>query len=134
MKNIITTLFLSALICGCQPTATKWEYRTEVVETDPKHILESKIALRKAYPTLDTSANDGDERFGRWALDNLEFNKLGQEGWELVSAVTQTETVWPTLDVRRNFDGSKFVAEREKISNTRTSRIIFIFKRPLTSR
>lgn len=50
-----------------------------------------------------------------------ELNKLGDEGWELVSTYTTIETKFP------NFGNKKYVVGIR--DNTRTEKICFVFKR-----
>ena len=49
------------------------------------------------------------------------LNKMGKEGWELVSAYTETGTAFP------NFGSSEYVTGIR--DNTRTSVVNFVFKR-----
>ncbi len=54
-----------------------------------------------------------------------QLNKLGEEGWELVSVYTTTETVFPNFGNKEYHTGVK--------SNTRTQTVNFVFKRFVTN-
>lgn len=55
-----------------------------------------------------------------------EFNKLGNEGWELVSSSVIIETTFPNFGNEDYHTGIK--------SNTKTKEIIYIFKRKVTKK
>jgi hypothetical protein len=125
MKTPLIILSLGALLCGCQPNQPapkNWEYRTEIIESDPAHVATNNAAVYSQLPNADISQAYGTEKFGRFAVSASDYAKLGRDGWELVSVVPQTETVWPML---KDYSGSS-----SKYPNTRTSRLILFFKRP----
>lgn len=53
------------------------------------------------------------------------FNKLGKEGWELVGTYTEINTAFP------NFGSSEYVTGIR--TNTRTTVVNFVFKRPYSN-
>ena len=97
MKKTLLAITLALAMCSCGNS--KWEYKTMTIE---------------GY-----AAND----YQRASIENPEsqLNKLGEEGWELVSSYTQEETVFP------NFGNSEYVTGLR--SNTRTSKVVFVLKR-----
>ncbi|MFZ4400930.1 MAG: DUF4177 domain-containing protein [Bacteroidales bacterium] len=103
--NFIIVLFGILLLFGCQ-TNEKWEYKVLTV------------------------SNDGFDRTGSTAMNatkisptESEFNKLGIEGWELVTSYLELETAYP------NFGNDSYVTGLQP--NIRPQRAIFIFKRHL---
>ncbi|MGD1089809.1 MAG: hypothetical protein ABR955_13975 [Verrucomicrobiota bacterium] len=136
MKNILCIIAAAALLCGCnKPTETpllqKWEYKIVEVENFAHSMQgyyesEAKTNLNESVTGMALENED----IGEFNLDQppgnstdlgqygMSINVLGQEGWELVSAIPQTETTHPI-----NHD--------EIIASVRTGKIIFIFKRPI---
>jgi hypothetical protein len=143
MKTTIAIIFV-ALICGCKPTAPatapiqKWEYKVVVIE-NIEHYLHNASVGQEHLRMSDASAGDFNLDINAPIsftdqLYNLNIQKLGQEGWELVSAVPQTETN-PDAETGENWgidsQGKAGFLNYRKFSNTRTGAIILIFKRPV---
>lgn len=111
MKNLTVSLILFVGLCislisltGCDNgKAGKWEYRAYVVN----------------------GLDDGDFRSKFVFPDLEELNKLGEEGWELVSTYEQLETAHP------NYGNEKYVTGLQ--ANVRTGAVVFLFKRPKSS-
>ena len=103
--TIIFTLMCLLAVCSCQKNS-KWEYKVFSV------------------------SNEGFERSGDEALKSTkvtptesEINKLGLEGWELVTSYLELETAHP------NFGNESYVTGLQP--NIRPQRAILIFKRHL---
>ena len=118
----ILTIILAALLCGCRPA--KWEYKVEVVPNTA--IAAESAALSEAVKNEtsgDEHLRDAKRDAGEFKLDEIsgpfQLYKYGINGWELVAAIPQTETIGDA----HNYSGEKF-------SNVRTRNIILIFKRP----
>jgi hypothetical protein len=129
MKIHLYTLAAAALLAGCgKPTTAlapvRWEYKTVEME-NYEHFRESVF-----YYEIETNAevglehtaaslrSDGSFLFSLSGKYGVDFNSLGSEGWELVSAIPQIETTHP-------------ISHDEVIAAVRTGKIILIFKRPL---
>ena len=107
----ITVTFCAAiLLMGCGASSkeasqavAKWEYRVvDIVGEDASEKADFK-ALTFSDPTTM-------------------LNRLGSEGWELVSSYTEESTVFP------NFGNDSYVNGLR--DNARTSVVHFVFKRP----
>ena len=120
LSALLCAICASAFICGCKPAptiATKWEYKT--VEADNY----AHAAVQEAYLVMKTNSDQGlrdirssENSIGGFWMDDL--YKYGQDGWELVAAVPQIETV----------DAKDY--DDRRIANVRTGKIILLFKRP----
>ena len=104
MKKIIVLLFVAAIFTACS-NEKKWEYKELVVEG---YSYEFAGEQSKMYSRM----------FGS---NESKLNQMGQQGWELVSSYPIIETVHP------NFGDKRYVTGLQP--NTRTSKIVFIFKR-----
>jgi hypothetical protein len=134
MKIIVSVLFTAALLCGCQkhetpkPAANKtqqWEYKTVEVENYAhgqaiKALYESETNLDLMVKHLFfANSHDGSFEFsGGYDKYSVDLYKLGSDGWELIAAVPQLET-----EPNAQYENTRF-------NNTRTGKIILIFKRP----
>lgn len=104
MKKILFIVCLLAIIsCGTKEQA--WEYKIVKVAGKDAEILADYGSL--VYGDQTTM-----------------FNKMGKEGWELVSTYTEVATVFP------NFGNSEYVTGIRE--NVRTNVVNFVFKRPNT--
>ena len=101
MKKILLAFCMVALLASCSKNSP-WEYKVVKVAGKPAETLADYGAL--VY---------GDQ--------TAMLNKMGKEGWELVSTYTETATAFP------NFGNSDYVTGIR--DNTRTSVVNFIFKR-----
>ena len=145
MKIIVSVLFAAALLCGCQKSETPkpatpepatnriqtWEYKVVEVANYARYqameaLFESDTnsALGKFHLNL-AERRDGSFEFGAsydtnktYEKYDVDFYRLGSDGWELVAAVPQLETE-PSAQYRNT-----------RFNNTRTGKIILIFKRP----
>jgi len=143
MKIIVSVLITAALLCGCQkPAAPKpatnkiqcWEYKVVTVANYARyvrHIALSQMLTNEAAreQLLWAERVPGWFDFDAIYATNMtyekyivDFDRLGSDGWELVSAVTLLETIpdaqYGTENHPKEFD------------NTRTGEIILFFKRP----
>ena len=82
------------------------------------------------YKVIEVNAGGNNDRIGSHALnvrtiniDKSELNRLGQEGWELVSSYLEMETAYP------NFGDERYVTGLQP--NIRPQKVVLIFKRPL---
>lgn len=100
-------LFLCCLVAlaltSCGIKEQSWEYKVVKVAGKQAEILADYGAL--VYGDQTTM-----------------LNKMGKEGWELVSTYTETATAFP------NFGNSEYVTGIRE--NVRTSVVNFVFKRP----
>ena len=101
MKKILFSLCMVAFLVSCNKN-TPWEYKVVKVAGKPAEELADYGPL--VY---------GDQ--------TAMLNKMGKEGWELVSTYTETATSFP------NFGSSEFVTGIR--TNTRTCVVNFVFKR-----
>lgn len=88
-----------------------WEYRTEVVSAKTSTLADD---LGGEFPKLASAYFD---------LDDEVLSRLGAYGWELVGSEVEVETVHP------NFGKGDYVTGLQP--NTRPSRLILFFKRPV---
>jgi len=140
MKIILCLIAITALLTGCgqnpapQTKIAHWEYKIVMVENF-EHAMRhfASAELRTNIDLGLQHLQQSDAAAGNFVLDtgNAEMNennsgvdtyKLGNEGWELVSAVPQIETI-PDAKFSVGRDYKPFV-------NIRTGKIILIFKRP----
>ena len=105
MKKFAVSLFMFMVLgislsslTGCDKTK-HWEYRAYIVNG----IDEGDFRSKTVFPDLE------------------ELNKLGEEGWELVSTYEKLETAHP------NYGNEKYVTGLQ--ANTRTGAVVFLFKR-----
>lgn len=107
MKKIINCIIafvcLIALFASCNKD-TKWEYKT----------IKIKGGTEYQYPEANPLT---------FETPDDELNQMGEEGWELVTAYPEIETKFP------NFGNKEYVTGLQ--SNTRTTAIVFVFKRNL---
>lgn len=109
-------LFSFIFLVGCSQNNT-WEYKIYKV-TNSMDFLdmkdeELKIEMQKiSEPYFNIPVE--------------ELNKLGQEGWELVSSSTIIETKFPNFGNEDYHTGIK--------DNTKTKEIIFVFKRKMRTK
>ena len=101
MKKILLALCVVAFLASCSKN-NPWEYKVVKVAGKPAEELADYGAL--VY---------GDQ--------TAMLNKMGKEGWELVSTYTETGTSFP------NFGNSEYVTGLR--TNTRTVVVNFVFKR-----
>jgi hypothetical protein len=131
MKTFFYFLAITILVCGCNkppsaPVVQKWEYKVIEVENFEHSMKEQAEA--ESSTNIDQAIKDenyanadagdfnlnivGAESLGWKEKYAADLDKLGKDGWELVAAIPQTETL-----------------KAEDFSNTRTGKIILIFKR-----
>lgn len=104
----IVVAVLLAIFVAMNARHVYWQYKTVEVlaEVAPGAILDNQKALAyKAIPDQQTM-----------------LNKLGEEGWELVSTFIEHETAHP------NFGKEDYVTGLQP--NTRPQRLVCIFKKP----
>lgn len=104
MRNFFVLLICALLFSACMPTAkapAKWEYKIVKMSGQNYNDFVS-LSFEDQTPML---------------------NRMGKEGWELVSSFTEIETVHP------NFGNSEYVTGIRE--NTRTNVIAFVFKRQI---
>ena len=102
MKKGILIFCMIATLFSCGSKNEQWEYRVV------------KVAGKNAEMMAD---------FGSLVFSDQTamLNKMGKEGWELVSTYTETGTSFP------NFGNSEYVTGLR--TNTRTVVVNFVFKR-----
>ncbi|MBO4803977.1 MAG: FKBP-type peptidyl-prolyl cis-trans isomerase N-terminal domain-containing protein, partial [Muribaculaceae bacterium] len=105
MKKLSVSLLLFMGLCvtlssltGCNKNK-HWEYRAYTVNG----IDEGDFRSKTVFPDLEA------------------LNKLGDEGWELVTTYEKLETAHP------NYGNEKYVTGLQ--ANTRTGAVVFLFKR-----
>jgi hypothetical protein len=146
-------ILATTLLCGCSKPATptttsaeskiqRWEYKVVTVENFAGYLKES--AFQESLTNTDLGLKhdrDADSGAGSFLFDGAQgggkyyadLYYLGNDGWELVSAVPQLETV-PDAE---KFHGQDFDSASGTLkdgythfNNVRTGKIILIFKRP----
>jgi hypothetical protein len=93
--------------------------------TNTNNTTSQRVTWEYKIISSNNHYNDDDTKEGPWFISNQELmlNKMGIEGWELVSTYTEIATAFPNFDWRDNYiSGIR--------SNTRTTVINFVFKRP----
>lgn len=103
-KNVFVWAFVMLALTAC--SGTNWEYKTLSVSNQSAG---------------DDSSYLTDVSRSKFALTDNDLNKLGAEGWELVSVYTLNETSFP------NFGSSEYVTGIRE--NVRTAAIKLVFKR-----
>jgi hypothetical protein len=103
--NLIIMLFSILILSGCQ-TNERWEYKVLSVSSEGLDRTSSD-----AFKTTYVSPTES------------ELNKLGAEGWELVTSYLELETAYP------NFGSESYVTGLQP--NIRPQRAILLFKRHL---
>ncbi len=93
-------------------TQTQWEYRHLAI--DAEATMDIPIGKEKLKDFLPQSVQ---------GVPLKELQRLGREGWELVAAFSEVETVHP------NFGKEDYVTGLQP--NVRASRMICILKRPI---
>lgn len=106
MKKVFFILFIVLGLVACtktneEQTIQKWEYYS---------LIEKGRAI----------SNFGENSIG---VPTAKLDTLGSQGWELVDAYTRIETVHP------NYGNEQYVTGLQ--SNTRTSFVVYVFKRPI---
>ena len=102
MKKVIILLSMIATLVSCGSNNKQWEYKVvKVAGTDTEVMAD--------FGTLV------------FADQTSMLNKMGKEGWELVSTYTEIGTSFPT------FGNSEYVTGLR--TNTRTVVVNFVFKR-----
>lgn len=101
MKKFLFALCMIAILASCTNN-NQWEYKVVKVAGKSAEVLADYGAL--VY---------GDQ--------TAMLNKMGEEGWELVSTYTEIATVFP------NFGNSEYVSGIR--DNTRTCVVNFVFKK-----
>lgn len=107
LNGFIMLCFILILL-GCQKEE-KWEYKV-------LSILNEGYELSGSEALKPTSINPTES----------ELNKLGSEGWELITSYLELETAHP------NYGDEKYVTGLQP--NIRPQRAVLIFKRQLKSR
>jgi hypothetical protein len=95
------------------------------VVASPQEVWEYKVLKVEAEPNTSQSKRET-ERAGLIELPESKLNRLGLEGYELISLVVEFETVWP------NFGDREFVTGIQP--NVRPSAIVMTFKRKTTKK
>lgn len=101
---LIAAIYAGLVIASCskKEEPQKWEYKT-------------LISWAEISSELDFFNNNS------IPVPEKDLNKLGEEGWELVSVYTRIQTVHP------NFGNKKYVTGLQP--NTRTHGVFYVFKR-----
>lgn len=100
------------ILTSCNKVS-KWEYKTVYFESErfegkDKGYKKNDEFFKNAVSSTSVIPSDA------------ELNKIGKDGWEMVSSYLEMETVFPNLlAVGANVDGLK--------SNTRPQRLVVIF-------
>lgn len=120
-KSKATTILFIAVIasamCGCNKKPIQWEYKVITIKEDNGlDALKKELDLALGRVCIEAA--------GKRELPDptSKLNEMGEKGWELVDTYTTTETVFPNYGDPNMHVGMK--------SNTRTSTICFVFKRP----
>jgi len=126
--KILLCILAAALLCGCH--RQQWEYRvlrfenSASIERSEAFMVRTNTSeewLKKsAYADYQSGFFNLEEKPPIAGLKNIEpdLATLGEEGWELVAAVPQTETI-----------GGAKTDLNVAFSNVRTLNIYLIFKR-----
>lgn len=104
-KSLFISCLIAMLMVSCGTKEETWEYKVVKVAGKDAEIMADYGSL--VYGDQTTM-----------------LNKMGKEGWELVSTYTEVATAFP------NFGNSEYVTGIRE--NVRTSVVNFVFKRPST--
>jgi hypothetical protein len=104
-KSLFISCLIAIVMISCGTNEQIWEYKVVKVAGKDAEILADYGSL--VY---------GDQ--------TIMLNKMGNDGWELVSTYTEVATAFP------NFGNSEYVTGIRE--NVRTSVVNFVFKRPST--
>jgi hypothetical protein len=148
VKNIsLSFLIAVAFLAGCSKPAapvaappTHWEYKVVTIENF-NHSLDAygyammQTNVDRGLEVIRDAKNDSGDFHLEDGTDDKYYaniNQLGADGWELVSAVPQIETI-PDAEKEEgtvfNADSGKLDQSIVKFTNIRTGKIILIFKR-----
>ena len=136
MKNLLFSVAIVVLLCGCQKPALsssgKWEYKTVDVE-NANHTMRNSYSCEIASnPKAGEMIRYLDANIGDFHFDST-LDDLGRDGWELACAVPLSETV-PGAEFisgdHYNPSNGQITPVSGKFTNQRTGKVILIFKRP----
>ena len=146
MKNIFLFLAICSIFAGCkktpppEPVVARWEYKTVTVENFAGYMSEN--ASEETKTNLNTGLEHQEQANAGMGSFDLEFSdsrygcelyKLGQQGWEMVSAIPLIQTV-PFAEAisgeTYNPDTKSLEFEKSKFNNIRTGAVVLVFKRP----
>jgi hypothetical protein len=127
MKTFAAIFLTGLFCCGCdKKIPIMWQYKTVEIDNSSHAETPGEVGSQAWSDAYHQSKSDaGYFRFYSTNRDN-DLSALGDDGWELVAAIPQTETVpdGETLD-------SPLPKTYRAFSNTRTAKVILIFKRPV---
>ena len=118
LKTILLFLIICISCFGQNKTRTNTTNNNTNNTISQRVIWEYKVISSNNY-------YDGDDTKRSPSFNDPDFMlfKMGREGWELVSTYTEIATAFPNFDWRDNYiSGIR--------SNTRTTVVYFVFKRP----
>jgi hypothetical protein len=99
------------------PERARWEYK--YLEIDSwTHKRNDEIFLNPNATNFLELINYNEKSAGTFVLNDADLNRLGDDGWELVSSQIEPETTWPEVD-----------RSRLPLPNFRAGKILLIFKR-----
>jgi hypothetical protein len=139
--KLISIIITAALLCGCRKPAQRatsiqyWEYKVVTVKNDIGEIEEYEATNKiPSSAIIDCDSDSGEFHLNEGGSDDyrVDMDELGREGWELVSAVPQIETVpgaEKEVGTVFNVGTDKLDPNMVKFTNIRTGKIILIFKR-----
>ena len=143
MRKMIWMLaVLSTALTGCEPkdtaphkiifTTQKWDYKSIEIDCYQHEMAKEAFPTNNAVTDIKlyqyAQSSPGDFRYTDRAIADL-----GAQGWELVSAVPELETI-PDADYvgagDLNPNTGKLEPNTFKAVNIRTGKILLIFKKP----
>ena len=125
MKWRITLLAMALMFCGCNVKhvsneRAEWEYKTVAIENDEHGMEQFYFSQMQTNDDAVNMIESSRKNVGEFDFDNPknDLDQYGRDGWELVSAIPQTEAMHPA----GHGDGSI-------IASVRTGKITLIFRR-----